>query len=111
MHMHLFQGGTEIAIPAGMLVAWLAADANGKVDPLVDITGASNTDPLAAIEFGVKTVAADTSTSATLMNADGTAFKNADGTGVVVNFPFHITTDPAELSTTATGTVGTAVSQ
>ena len=104
-HVVVSQNGVQLpGLPAGMSLTWAAADANMTVNAAVDITGAPSTDPLAAVAFGVKTVAADSSVSATLP-------ANADGSIPTATFPFHIVIDPAELNITLSGSVDPPVAQ
>lgn len=103
MHVVVMEGGVEVPLPAGQSLTWTAADATLKVDATVGIDGSPTTDPLAAVAFGVKTVAGDSTITASLTNPDGTVSS--------VDFPFHITLDPAELDAVLTGTVDAPVSQ
>jgi hypothetical protein len=105
MHVVVSQGGVALpGLPSGMSLTWTPADANIKVDPSVGIDGSPSADPLAAVAFGVKGTAADTSITASLP-------ANPDGTVPSATFPFHITLDPAEADLGLAGTVDAPVSQ
>lgn len=103
MHVVVMENGVEVPLPSGKSLSWSVADSVTKVDATVGIDGSPSTDPLAAVAFGNKTVAGDSVITASLTNDDGTVSS--------VDFPFHITLDPAELDATLSGSVDAPVAQ